>query len=385
LITIAGQLSSAIERLRNAEAISHQTDDLAHSNELISALVRVAARFGTTPNADGVLSLMGEELKQVGLNSAVALYTRGTQDLVFRYSSIGSSMYNFFEREVRRPFSGFVISRERFSRVSRQVDVSRSQINENAFAFGKAVLGGLPKSATSKIMKLAGIDVKTPVGHLPLVVNEQTLGYLWIWGEDLRESDVQTMSIFANQVAITLENAHLFAEVQRLAVTDDVTGIFNRRHAFELGRIEFSRAQRYGHTMSALILDVDHFKGINDQFGHSCGDQTLHVLANLLQEQLREVDILGRYGGEEFVVFLPETDLLTAYKVAERLCRVADRLRIPTEKGSVKITVSVGVAGYEQGIPGLEALVDCADKALYAAKRSGRNRAVSYQPSMQAS
>jgi diguanylate cyclase (GGDEF)-like protein len=385
LVTIAGQLASAIERLRSTEAVSQQADELAHSNKLINVLVRIAARIGTTPNADGVMSLMGEELKQVGLNSAVALYIRDTQDLALRYSSLGSPMYDFFERILRRPLSGFVIPGERFLKVDRQLQPDRAQIINNAFTISKAILGNFPKAAFSQMMKLSGMTNDIPVGHLPLFVNEQALGYLWVWGKGLREADVQTLSIFANHVAITLENARLFAEVQRLAVTDDVTGIYNRRHAYVLGRGEFRRVHRYGRTMSALILDIDHFKDINDRFGHSCGDQALGAVAGVLRKGLRDFDVLGRYGGEEFIVFLPETDPSAAQKVGNRLRESVAKLRIPSNKGAAMVTVSIGVAGYEQDVPDLEALVNRADEALYAAKRSGRNRVVLYQSNAQAS
>ncbi|HNB52954.1 MAG TPA: GGDEF domain-containing protein, partial [Anaerolineales bacterium] len=159
---------------------------------------------------------------------------------------------------------------------------------------------------------------------------------------------------------------------QQQAVTDHLTGIFNRRQLFNLGELEFKRARRFNRPLSAIMLDIDHFKKINDTYGHAKGDQVLKSLAQFLKIHLREFDILGRYGGEEFVIILPGADMLNARNVAYRLRKgVQDR---PMINGSVSITISLGVAELSNDITDFQALIHQADMAMYDAKNAGRNR-----------
>ena len=159
-----------------------------------------------------------------------------------------------------------------------------------------------------------------------------------------------------------------------LATTDGLTGLFNRRHFLEQARREFFRARRFEHAVTALMVDVDHFKSYNDNYGHDVGDEVLRELAAILRSQTRDIDILGRYGGEEFIILLPETDLKVGLEAGERLRRLVEKSRIPTRSGELTLTVSVGVASSKAAKPDLERLITLADEALYEAKESGRNR-----------
>lgn len=186
--------------------------------------------------------------------------------------------------------------------------------------------------------------------------------------------DQYLLEMLAAYAAIALENALLFGEVQRLAITDSITGIFNHRHLFELARREFTRARRFGRPLSMIMLDIDHFKPVNDTYGHPTGDQVLHSLAHFLQGKIREVDILARYGGEEFTIILPETDLAAAYLLAERLRKEVAAQAFATDKADIRITISIGVTTLTEETPDLAALVSCVDSAMYDAKHDGRNR-----------
>jgi diguanylate cyclase (GGDEF)-like protein len=183
---------------------------------------------------------------------------------------------------------------------------------------------------------------------------------------------------FASQVAIAIETARLFDEVQRLAVTDALTGLYNRRGYTELGRREIERSRRYKRPLAAIMLDIDHFKQINDHYKHATGDEVLRELALRCRERLREIDILGRYGGEEFVLLLPETDLKGALHVAESLRERVFRVPFRTQAGALKVTISLGVAVYTSGEMDLEKLLDRADDAMYVAKQNGRNQVRSF-------
>jgi len=169
-----------------------------------------------------------------------------------------------------------------------------------------------------------------------------------------------------------LENA--LQEVQRLAITDSLTGLYNRGHFSKIGEDEVRRAGRYLRSLSAIMLDIDHFKRANDTYGHSVGDQILQGVAERCRHELRGVDVVGRYGGDEFVILLPENDLGDAAQVAERLRKSIAEMKLNTKKGSATVSASLGVATMDGKQTTLETLLSRADQALYAAKQSGRNR-----------
>ncbi len=212
---------------------------------------------------------------------------------------------------------------------------------------------------------------------VPLKVDQRTIGLINVESkrpDTFSEADERLLTICAGQLATAIEKARLFGEVQRLAVTDDLTGLYNRRHFFELAEIEFGRAGRYGHPLAAVFLDLDHFKQMNDTYGHAVGDQVLRVVAARCRDNLRKIDIMGRYGGEEFAALLPENDMDGARNVAERLRRCVADPPVDTDRGRLVVTVSVGVATLDNKCADLEMLLERADQALYAAKQAGRNQ-----------
>ncbi len=166
-------------------------------------------------------------------------------------------------------------------------------------------------------------------------------------------------------------------ELKRLAATDSLTGVVNRRHLLEQGNREIERARRYGQPLTLLLLDIDHFKAVNDKFGHAVGDLALVKFAQCCQAALRGPDVLGRIGGEEFAVLLPATAEPGARVCAERLRRDVSELEIETESFPLRLTVSIGLAPYVDGDTSIGDTVKRADRALYEAKRSGRNRVIS--------
>jgi diguanylate cyclase (GGDEF)-like protein/PAS domain S-box-containing protein len=169
---------------------------------------------------------------------------------------------------------------------------------------------------------------------------------------------------------------HMEAELRRLATTDSLTGAFNRRRFFQKARQEFLRHQRYGHHFAVLLMDMDHFKKINDTHGHPAGDAVLKTFVDTCLSVFRVTDIFGRTGGEEFSAVLPETDAANAARVAERLrnCVMNSRVDVGTGNGPIRCTVSIGLTALKEDDVTLESMIRRADKALYDAKRSGRNR-----------
>lgn len=167
----------------------------------------------------------------------------------------------------------------------------------------------------------------------------------------------------------------LTEELEKLATTDALTQVWNRRHLMSLGEHEINRAKRYNRQLSLLMIDIDHFKKINDTYGHAIGDKVLKTLAQIIVKSMRSADQFGRFGGEEFIAFLPESDSKAAKLVAERIREILENLVISAPETDLKVTVSIGVATY-QNDPTIETVIKRADDALYQAKNQGRNRVV---------
>lgn len=167
---------------------------------------------------------------------------------------------------------------------------------------------------------------------------------------------------------------HLADQLQIQATVDGMTGVFNRRHFLALAEIEWSRYQRHWRPMSLIMLDIDRFKSINDDFGHYAGDQVIVQVADICRKQKRKSDIVARFGGEEFLTLLPETKLSAAQRLAERLRRRVEAQDFSFSSGVTSATISVGVAEADRAMGDIFDLIKVADRALYMAKSSGRNR-----------
>jgi PAS domain S-box-containing protein len=230
---------------------------------------------------------------------------------------------------------------------------------------------------------------------LPLLVNNQCIGVLGVTrdksGYKFNEEQILTGTRLAAIAALAIENSRLLIEVQRLAITDELTGAHNRRSLMEIGEREAQRAKRYGRALSMLMFDLDHFKRINDTWGHPAGDVVLRGVAQEAMKQIRRSDtigryadaqgagenIIGRFGGEEFGILLPETPLDGALIVAERIRQSVERAAFesPDQPGAqLHVTVSVGASCLTGEADTFSSLLSRADHALYTAKESGRNR-----------
>ncbi|NTV65645.1 MAG: diguanylate cyclase [Oscillochloris sp.] len=174
-------------------------------------------------------------------------------------------------------------------------------------------------------------------------------------------------------------------ELERLARIDPLSGLYNRRHFFAEAEPLFSRSRQSPYALTAMMLDIDHFKRINDTYGHQVGDHVIQEVAQHLQRQLRAIDLLARYGGEEFVVLLPRTFIADSSQIVERIIRTIRTTQIQVEKQSITITMSAGIAHLSDGSQSLDELLNHADQALYQAKQAGRDRWVAWgtnQPSV---
>ncbi|NCC32855.1 MAG: GGDEF domain-containing protein, partial [Chloroflexia bacterium] len=188
------------------------------------------------------------------------------------------------------------------------------------------------------------------------------------------DEDLAIFDLLASHVATAMENCTLFAEVERLATTDPLTGLANRRHFFAVMWHAILNARRQRQPLTLLLLDLDHFKLINDTYGHQAGDRVLQRVAQTCQACVRAEDLVGRYGGEELSVLMPSTNLEGAARVAERIRHAIESLRVQFDEHEIQVTSSIGVV-VETSLYNthLDELISRADQALYAAKAAGRN------------
>lgn len=163
-------------------------------------------------------------------------------------------------------------------------------------------------------------------------------------------------------------------QLHKLATVDSMTETLMRRRFFELADVEFSRNRRYKNLMSVMMLDIDHFKAVNDTYGHAAGDEVLKQVSLLCKDVLRDVDFIGRMGGEEFAVCLPETEAKGAYLVSERMRKSVEAMSVYVDGQDISVTVSIGLAQLNSSDNDFSALLNRADQALYEAKNTGRNK-----------
>jgi diguanylate cyclase (GGDEF)-like protein len=193
-------------------------------------------------------------------------------------------------------------------------------------------------------------------------------------GSDFTTGDMELLATLANHAAIAIERALLLAELRYQATVDGLTQLPNRRFWFEQSQRILALAERAAQPHAVLLMDADHFKQINDSYGHDVGDRVLLAIGQILQQAVRKSDLVGRYGGEEFVMLLPETDAPTALQIAERIRQSVAEQSLVIGEHRLTVTISLGVTTTDGQPLNLAALLHQADQALYAAKRAGRNR-----------
>lgn len=257
---------------------------------------------------------------------------------------------------------------------------------------GEGLYGLVVQTGTGRLIKdvdselgLAKVDILSPdirsILAVPFGRRDRTLGLLCAFKDRpgmFEWYDLEFFRAVSEQVGVALENTRLYQETKLQAITDGLTGLYNHRFFRERLEIEIERTGRYNHSLSLILLDVDHFKHYNDTHGHPQGDELLRELADLLQKSIRKSDLACRYGGEEFVLILPETGKETALSLAERIRKAISEHPFPFKETQPMgaLTVSIGVSTFPIDSNGIDGLIKKADDALYNAKTEGRNRVV---------
>ncbi|HRZ14186.1 MAG TPA: diguanylate cyclase [Candidatus Omnitrophota bacterium] len=256
---------------------------------------------------------------------------------------------------------------------------------------GDTIAGWVAKQG--EILLVKDIDTDSRVHHfarnrqyktrsfvsLPLKIDTQVIGVMSVTDKlasagIFTETDLRYLSLLAHQTVAQIENIRLCETLGSLAITDSLTGVFNHRYFQEQLAVEVMRAQRYKHSLSLMMFDVDHFKSYNDRFGHLEGDRVLKHVAWVMRDNVRQVDIVCRYGGDEFVVILPYTDVKGTFTVAEKIRKTVEKQDFFTREGQKKVPLSLscGIATFHSGLSKDE-LISHVDQALYKAKAEGKN------------
>jgi len=233
--------------------------------------------------------------------------------------------------------------------------------------------GGMFVPASGAIVQVGDLSGQERL-QLPLTASRQNFGTLILVGDAFPTEDRLTATSFAAHAVVALENARLHRVVERQALIDGLTGLANRRQSEDALATEISRAARFDNSLTVVLADLDDFKALNDRYGHPAGDAVLRAFAGILEETLRDADLAGRWGGEEFLVLLPGTDNEGGMLLAERIrATLAGRAILTPDGAAAHVTASFGLATLAPGMTEAE-LVAAADAALYAAKRGGKDR-----------
>ncbi len=223
------------------------------------------------------------------------------------------------------------------------------------------------------IIRMGGEPTRSYIG-IPLVLRDKVIGVMSVQSYEpnaYTTNQIRMLEAVAMQAAIAIENARLYGEVQRLAIVDELTGVYNFRGLLELGRREVERARRFNRPLTALFFDIDGFRNFNNIYSHATGNIVLEAVAERCKSVLRSVDILARYGGDEFVILLPETDIPTALGIARRLREEVAATKVDTSHGELSVTISLGVAKLKENMNNIGLLIDHANRAEHRAKEKG--------------
>ncbi|MDW7710110.1 MAG: sensor domain-containing diguanylate cyclase [Deferrisomatales bacterium] len=355
----AGQLSVALENRRLRE-------ELGAKGVEFQTLQETSTRFLTCLAPEDVFDAILDEARRItgAHKGSLMLAVNGTGELRIR------SVSGLHDRIVEK------------LRVT-----SGRGIAGQVFATGKpVVVGNLEKDGRFHRRNRARYATKSFLS-LPIVLEGRTAGVLNLadkkGGEPFSERDLHLLQAMAAQATIAMERSTYYAqsvELRKISITDPLTGLLNRRYFQERLTEEAERAIRHGHSLSLVLLDIDYFKVYNDANGHPAGDRALVLAGRALRASIRAIDVVSRFGGEEFAVILPETPVDGALEIAERIRKEIEGLYFPGEEALPlgRLTISLGVAGLPEDAQDLKSLVQRADRALYLAKAQGRNRVVAY-------
>jgi diguanylate cyclase (GGDEF)-like protein len=366
----------------------HSIDSAAHLSEgrlltalLVSLAVFAAATYLLGRSIVGTLRRLADAANEIAQgNLGERVEVRGKDE----FANVGVAFNHMAEQLEQRLV---------------ELEAERNRVREATARFGEALMathepeqliqvvvesaveaagaaGGLVLGPDGELARAGDPDAGAERIAFPLRVGSTDFGSLVLSSDSFDAEQVEAAASLAAQVVVALDNARLHRLVERQAMVDSLTGLANRRSLEETLRLELARAARFGDTVSVVLADLDKFKAVNDRFGHAAGDEVLKAFADALRETVRESDVAGRWGGEEFALVLSGTDAEGGARLAERARASFENMAVRMPDGTVlQVTASFGVASFPESHQ-LGDLLAAADSALYEAKREGRNRVV---------
>lgn len=260
-------------------------------------------------------------------------------------------------------------------------EITKTQSQQDAFEIFKEKLQKHVRFKSCELMSDPAKDMETHKEDenkyvFQLKSKNIQMGFISI--DELNPQDKEKAAILCHQFALALRRVRLYEEIELTALTDSLTGLYTRRYTLQRLEEEIGRSKARRFSLSFLMIDVDRFKNCNDTFGHLVGDQILREIAQIIKNSIREIDIPGRFGGEEFCIVLPDTELKGAKYVAERIRSAAEEKVVKAYDATLSVTVSIGIATFPADARKKDELIDKADWSLYKAKKQGRNRVCSF-------
>ena len=373
------QIATIINKWNVYEKAKIQSDQFQHANDLIASLSIVATSILSTKGLESIIQTMGDGLEKMGIHSLLFFIDFDLNSLTLEYCSRMEKLQSALNSLGHSTNPKTKIKIPPLEQLQNTLLNQQIEFIDDPVQLLKLMFPSEYGPFIGKFQEALEINAETKALFMPLIVEQKTIGLLGLYGKNLQEVDLRAGEIFNSQISVALENSRLLAEVQRLAITDELTGIKNRRGLFECGNRELAIAKRTHRPLGVLMIDLDNFKDVNDKYGHAVGDVVLREVARRISQHIREIDIFGRYGGEEFVVLLSENDLAFSLLIAERIRQAIANDGIPTGSDIIHITASVGVDELDLSITNLDQLIKKADQALYIAKNNGRNQVATNQ------
>lgn len=333
-------------------------------HRLAEALLRTSEALSSSLKLDEVLEqILVNAGKVIANDSMTIMLIEGEKLRVVRHRG-------YTERGAQQLFANHEFSIDDFPTLRLMIDTHQPSI--------------IPDVHNSSIWKrFQEMDWIRSYAGVPICRREEVIGFLNLDSSTpnfFTPAHAQSLAAFASQAAVAIENARLYEHDHILSITDGLTGLYNSRYFYDLARLEFDRSRRYHGSLSVVMIDIDHFKLVNDTYGHQIGDDVLREIARRIKACLRVVDVAARYGGEEFVILMAQTDEFEAGNAAERILAAVAEFPVELPEGlTIPITISLGVASLADDHENLHRLVKCADDALYKAKAAGRNKLVIWE------
>jgi diguanylate cyclase (GGDEF)-like protein len=351
-------IKKALKDLQNKyQKLLFHCDDLTQDAKILEIINDISSEFAKEPDLNNILNHIADTIKEI-LKCEISFIE------VFPEKK-DSDTYNICKGVEHLRLDNYIYEKvsQGHSVLINNLSVRHSEYSNYEIIHGQGI--------TSLIIS-------------PLKSHKKVTGFIGVFSKsnyNFTSKELRLLTIFSSEAAIIIDNAHLIDKTKELSITDELTSLYNFRYFQEKLQEEFLRATRYNHDLSLFMADIDHFKDFNDTYGHETGNIVLKNVAKILKDNSRPTDFVCRYGGEEFVIILPETSKENASIFAERIRKKTEETIFLNDKGenTRKITITIGISNHPTDAPNsYKDLIEYADKALYRGKLSGRNKVVSY-------